>query len=115
MQPGRERTLAAIQLQLRPRPYEDVLCQLLGERAIGDHARAYREDAVDVRAIDALERYAVALCGERYVLSVGSAGGQTRVVDCRHHHPPVGPRSRRRVRYRDGQNGLKARFSAPGA
>ena len=57
-----------------------------------DYARAYREHAIHMGTVHALERQAIAGRGERYVIGVGSAGGEALVVDCRHRHSPAGPR-----------------------
>ena len=56
MQPGSERALATKQPQLLPRTDEDVLCQLFGAGAVGDHAGAKREHSVDVLSVQPLER-----------------------------------------------------------
>ena len=62
VQPGRERALATEEVQLFPRANEDVLRQLLGALAVGDHARAEREDAIDVVPVEPLERNPITGC-----------------------------------------------------
>src|SRR5205823_2839561 len=55
VQPGAERALSAEEMQLLPRPNEDILRQLLGAQPIRHHARAEREHPIDVLTIEALE------------------------------------------------------------
>ena len=77
VQPGRERALATKEVQLFPRTNEDVLRQLLGALAVGDHARAQRVDAIDVLAIEPLERTPVPGRGARHVrLTVSEVTGR---------------------------------------
>jgi hypothetical protein len=63
MQPRSERALAAKEVQLLPRPDEDILCQLFGTQSICDHARAKRKHPVDVLTVKALEGLAIPRSG----------------------------------------------------
>jgi len=55
MKPGAERALAAKELQLLPRPNEDVLRELFGAAAVARHPSAEGEDSIDVVAVEAFE------------------------------------------------------------
>src|SRR4029078_10654506 len=56
VQPGSERALATKEMQLLPRPNEDILRQLFGAGTVADHASAEGEDPVHMLAVHTLER-----------------------------------------------------------
>ena len=56
MEPGAERAVAAKLTEFFPRPYECVLGQLFGARAVADHSRAQRKNPVDMLPVQPLER-----------------------------------------------------------